>query len=228
MTSNIAIVMPLKADSERVKGKNFRDLAGKPLYRWAMDKLLLLDDVDVFVYGDAKTWSLIDNHVKYKGVDHIEEKEASSHMDSNGFFQDIARKLPGDYKSIMYANATSPFVELSTYELCMEVYREENEFDSVLTAIPVFGRVWNNDAQSLNHNPQTCPRTQGQAPVWIESDGLWLMDVELMLRFRRRVGMCPYFCSVNEVERLDINVPADFDMAELIQMSHTRTHTGKR
>jgi CMP-N-acetylneuraminic acid synthetase len=30
MTKKIVALLPMKANSERVKGKNFRDLAGKP------------------------------------------------------------------------------------------------------------------------------------------------------------------------------------------------------
>ena len=40
MTKQIVALLPMKAHSERVPGKNFRTLAGKPLARWMLDSLL--------------------------------------------------------------------------------------------------------------------------------------------------------------------------------------------
>ncbi|MBM1341976.1 acylneuraminate cytidylyltransferase family protein, partial [Ponticoccus sp. SC2-95] len=30
----------MKANSQRIKGKNFRDFQGRPLFRWVLDSLL--------------------------------------------------------------------------------------------------------------------------------------------------------------------------------------------
>ena len=51
----VVALLPMKAHSERVKGKNFRLLAGKPLFRWILDTLLSLDEVDlVAINTDAR------------------------------------------------------------------------------------------------------------------------------------------------------------------------------
>ena len=34
-----AALLPMKANSERVRGKNFREFCGKPLFRWMLDPL---------------------------------------------------------------------------------------------------------------------------------------------------------------------------------------------
>ena len=36
----VVALLPMKAHSERVVGKNFRNLAGQPLFRWIMNTLL--------------------------------------------------------------------------------------------------------------------------------------------------------------------------------------------
>ena len=43
--ARVVALLPMKAHSERVPGKNFRVLAGKPLFRWILDTLLSLDEV---------------------------------------------------------------------------------------------------------------------------------------------------------------------------------------
>jgi CMP-N-acetylneuraminic acid synthetase len=216
MNDKTAIVMPLKAQSERVKDKNFRPLGGVPLYRWALDKLLMLGP-DVFLYGDNDMWDCVCPCPHITGrVQHLYEHFSAQTGDSNDFFQNIALALPDHYERIVYANSTSPFVELNTYQICLNEFHYSPEYDSVVSAVSVYGRVWNNAAQSTNHDPKTCPRTQHQEPVWIESDAFWMIDRNLIINHHRRVGMCPYFYPMSNLEQIDINMPEDFDFAESV------------
>ena len=48
-------LLPMKAHSERVSGKNFRTMAGKPLFRWILDSLSAVESIDQIVINtDAK------------------------------------------------------------------------------------------------------------------------------------------------------------------------------
>ena len=51
----IVALLPMKANSERVKGKNFREFNGKPLFRWTLDTLLAIKEIDqVIINTDAR------------------------------------------------------------------------------------------------------------------------------------------------------------------------------
>ncbi len=51
----IVALLPMKANSERVKGKNFREFCGKPLFRWILDTLLEVEAIDqVIINTDAR------------------------------------------------------------------------------------------------------------------------------------------------------------------------------
>ena len=39
-------LLPMKAHSERVSGKNFRTMAGKPLFKWILDSLFAVMSID--------------------------------------------------------------------------------------------------------------------------------------------------------------------------------------
>ncbi|MFT6779880.1 MAG: CMP-N-acetylneuraminic acid synthetase, partial [Paraglaciecola sp.] len=55
MTKKIVVLLPMKANSSRVKGKNFREFCGKPLFRWILDSLLAVDEIDeVIINTDAR------------------------------------------------------------------------------------------------------------------------------------------------------------------------------
>ena len=48
-------LLPMKAHSGRVPQKNFRLFAGKPLFRWILDTLLSLEEIEcVIINTDAR------------------------------------------------------------------------------------------------------------------------------------------------------------------------------
>jgi CMP-N-acetylneuraminic acid synthetase len=51
----------MKANSERVKGKNFRDFCGKPLFRWILDTLLEVEEIDQVIINTDARQILADN-----------------------------------------------------------------------------------------------------------------------------------------------------------------------
>ena len=51
----IVALLPMKANSERVIGKNFKSFCGKPLYRWMLDTLISVEAIDKIVINtDAR------------------------------------------------------------------------------------------------------------------------------------------------------------------------------
>jgi len=51
----LVALLPMKAHSARVTSKNFREFAGKPLFRWILDTLLSMEEIDrVVINTDAR------------------------------------------------------------------------------------------------------------------------------------------------------------------------------
>ena len=44
--TRIVALLPMKANSTRVPGKNFLNFCGKPLFRWVLDSLLEVPEID--------------------------------------------------------------------------------------------------------------------------------------------------------------------------------------
>ena len=54
MTKIIAL-LPMKLNSSRVPGKNFKEFCGKPLFRWTLDSLINIPEINkVIINTDAK------------------------------------------------------------------------------------------------------------------------------------------------------------------------------
>ena len=55
MKNNVVALLPMKANSERVKGKNFKKFIDKPLFKWILDTLLSVSLIDkVVINTDAR------------------------------------------------------------------------------------------------------------------------------------------------------------------------------
>lgn len=212
--TTVTISIPLKKNSQRVNGKNFRDLGGVPLYMRALTKALKMkadgavDEVAIF--GSLSIREFIPT-----GVTWHREQEIVIRQCSNDLFSEMASACETD--AMLVLNATSPFIGLDTIALAIEAV-QSGEYDSALTAIGLRGRLWD-DRKPLNHDPTICPRTQSQEPIWFESDGLWIASCHLFAHDHRRVGYKPLFIEVSGMEALDVDTEQDWQLCEIVAMA---------
>jgi len=81
------------------------------------------------------------------------------------------------------------------------------------------GRLWDEKKQAINHDPTTCPRTQTQEVLFLESEAFWILQPSQILERSRRVGIRPWFQQLNDVELVDIDTQDDWWLAEHIGAS---------
>ena len=62
---SLTALLPMKAHSARVTSKNFRMIAGKPLFRWILDTLLATPQIDQVVINTDARDLLADNGLKH-------------------------------------------------------------------------------------------------------------------------------------------------------------------
>ena len=61
----VVCIVPIKKKSKRIKGKNFKKINGKPLFRFLLDKLTKTNFDEIYVDSDSK---LIKNIVIQKAT----------------------------------------------------------------------------------------------------------------------------------------------------------------
>jgi CMP-N-acetylneuraminic acid synthetase len=207
----LTVVVPLKRNSQRVKDKNFRQLNGVQLFMRAVrngQSLVDSGDADMLAVFGAED---VDGFVP-QGVPWFRERAAIVRNDSNDLNAEIAEHCETDL--VMVLNSTSPFTKADTLRRAIAAVRS-GEFDSACSVEALRGRLWRHDGVVLNHDPKTCPRTQTQAPIYMESDAFWLAHRMLFLNDHRRVGFRPYFVEVSGVEALDVDTEDDWTICEL-------------
>jgi len=207
----IACFIPVKAFSERVKGKNFREIGGKPLYQIIIQKALAADCFDD-VYVDTNS-SEISEFTESVGAIPIEREPGLAENTANG--NDLLvhqQDLFPSYDMYFQLFATAPLMKVETIQACVQSLLSTTTHDSVFTAIHHQGFFWWNE-QPVNYQPNVLPRSQDLVPVMEETTGLYGIFGKTLSRYKSRIGARPLIRYVAKTEAIDLNNEDDFHYA---------------
>lgn len=213
-------VVPIKLNNQRAKDKNLRKIFGKPLVTAILEKLISIDDIfEVYCYCSDERIK------KYMPEGSIWKKRPIEYdswdITSDIFFKGIGEDIQANTHVI--CNATAPFLKTQTIKKCLNIYLDtldENyisKFDSVCTVQANNGRMWQNNKPVLTHDGWICPRSQDIAPVYIESEGCWVIDSNILKNSGRRIGDKPYFVPVSNIECIDFNTEEDWNFIKTVE-----------
>ena len=209
-----ACFIPIKANSERVIGKNLRELNGKKLYEYICEHV---KEADVFdeVYIDTNSEEIAE-YAQKMGFNVIERKPELALNTANG--NDLLiyhyEKFP-QYDYYFQLFATAPYLQPDTIKKCVSQLVQSEEYDSCFTAVENHGFYWLNNTP-VNYRPGILPRSQDMVPVVEETTGLYGITKESLSRYRCRIGRKPYIHAVSKFEAVDINTEEDFRIAEFV------------
>lgn len=209
-----ACFIPIKANSERVPGKNFRVLNGKKLYEYIVEHVLeanVFDDVYIDTNSDEIT-----EYAKKMGCIPIVRKPELALNTANG--NDLLvyhlDNYPGyDYYFQLFA--TAPFLQPASIQQCFNKLVNTAEYDSCFTATANHGFYWLL-GQPINYRPGILPRSQDMHAMIEETTGLYGITKESLMRYRCRIGSKPYIHIVSKFEAVDINTEEDLKVAEFV------------
>lgn len=209
-----ACFIPIKANSERVPGKNFRALNGKKLYEYIIEHSLeadAFDDIIIDTNSDE-----IKKFAEKLGCKVIERREELARNTANG--NDLLNyhfeSFP-EYDYYFQLFATAPYLQPSSIKACVDKLTNSNEYDSCFTAIKHQGFFWLNNT-SINYRPCILPRSQDMLPVVEETTGLYGITRQALVKYRCRIGAKPYIHFVSKFEAVDINTEEDLKLAEKV------------
>jgi len=212
--------IPLKSHSERVPGKNFKLLGGKPLYMWIITTLLTIREVTGIVIDtdsdDRELWRLDENPK-------IEIKKRAPNL--VGDFVSM-NEIIWDYlatsseNNFLMTHATNPFLSRRSILKAIEYYfnQKENGYDSLFTVTAIQGRLFNEIAEPINHDPSKLIRTQDLEIMFLENSCLYLFDKATFLKNHARIGSKPYLLPIPALDAIDIDTQEEWDLAQKIAL----------
>lgn len=214
---NVVALLPMKANSERVSGKNFRDLGGKPLFNWVLDTLLDVGSVSrVVINTDAR--SILASHglTDSKRV-LIRDRRADLCGDlvsMNLVLADDVRHVDADV--YLMTHTTNPFLSAATVENALNAYEageKSGTADSLFTVNKIQTRFYRKDGSPVNHDPNNLVRTQDLEPWYEENSNLYVFSKQSFARTGARIGSKPILWEMSKAESIDIDDQADWDLA---------------
>jgi CMP-N-acetylneuraminic acid synthetase len=218
----IVALLPMKANSERVRGKNFRTFAGKPLYRWILDTLLSIEEIDAVVINTDARDILAESGLVEQERLVIRDRGPELRGDlvsMNLVLADDVANVPADLYCMTHT--TNPLLSADTIRDAISRYRnnlEAGTHDSLFTVQKVQTRFYRTDGSAVNHDPDNLIRTQDLEPWFEENSNLYLFSEASFRSSGARIGKRPCHLVMPKSEALDIDDQESWDMAEAMAM----------
>ena len=217
MKKKIVALLPMKANSERVKGKNFREFNGKPLFRWILDALLEVEEIDkVIINTDARD-ILAENGLTDSDRVMIRDRKPEiwgDFVSMNLVIEDDVQNVDADF--YLMTHTTNPLMTSDTIRSALETFQLaslEKRADSLFTVDKIQTRFYRSDCSAVNHEPNNLIRTQDLEPWFEENSNLYIFTRESFVKTNARIGKQPMMFESKKFESIDIDTPADWDFA---------------
>ena len=203
--------VPIRLNSQRVEGKNLRELGGRPLMTYLLQTLASVGNIDeVYVYcSNPSIVEYLPDGVKFLRRD---ERLDSNSTLGEEIYDAFTREVEADV--YILAHATSPFIRPATIADAVERVAC-GEYDSAFSAERVQTFAWWR-GQTLNYSLEYVPRTQDLEPVYVETSAFFVFRSDVWREKHRRIGDKPYMAVTDRIESMDIDNPDDFLLAEAV------------
>jgi len=216
----LVVLLPMKANSERVKGKNFKMFCGKPLYKWMLDTLISVEAIDKIVINtDARSILVANGLVESDRIiirDRPEEI-CGDMVSMNLVIQNDIENIEADH--FLMTHTTNPLLSEKTIQGAINAYLNAislGDADSLFTVNKIQTRFYDSQVRPVNHDPQRLVRTQDLEPWFEENSNLYLFSKESFLRTKARIGVNPMMLENAPYESTDIDTPDDWELGEVM------------
>ena len=214
MTSSVTAIVPIKENSERVPGKNFKDFNGKPLYHWIVGTLDDCEEVDkIMINTDAE--QVMENAEDLSDKVEVSERPERLRGDGVSMNKIIEYEVGrNDADLFLQTHCTNPLLETSTISGAIEKFADSDEHDSLFAVTRHQGFFYDEDMNPINHDPDKIQKTQDLPPIYEDNSNIFLFTEETIEENGGRIGNDPLNIEIDEIESMDIDYPEDFRMAE--------------
>lgn len=207
----------MKANTERIPGKNFRSFNGKPLFRWILDTLLSIEAIDCVVINTDARRILADNGLVESERVRIRDRRpdiCGNMVSMNLIIEDDVASIPADV--YVMTHTTNPLVNATTIESAIREFQAAlaaGTADSLFTVDRVQTRFYRSDASPVNHDPNDLIRTQDLEPWFEENSNLYLFTRSSFDATHSRIGHRPMLLENSRFESIDIDDEDDWGLA---------------
>jgi CMP-N-acetylneuraminic acid synthetase len=218
--NRVVALLPIKANSVRVKGKNFRDFCGKPLFRWTLDTLLAVKEIDQIIINTDARHILSENGLVDTSRITIRDRKpeiCGDHVSMNLIISDDINSVPADI--YLMTHSTNPLVSSDTFIAGLEAFCQglnDGRHDSLFSVNRHQTRFYKSDCTPINHDPSNLVPTQELEPWFEENSCFYMFTARSFSSTGARIGRNPIMYELSKIESADIDEQSDWDFAEAL------------
>lgn len=215
--NRLAALVPMRHHSQRVPGKNYRPLAGKPLYQHIVETLLAVPEIDQIVI-DTDSEPVMDGLRRDFPAVRIIERPDTLRADTismNEILMYDTAQVEADF--YLQTHSTNPLLRLETVSRAIQAFSASYpSFDSLFSVTRLQTRLWARDGRPLNHDPAILIQTQDLPPMFEENSCLYLFTREALQKNHNRLGQHPMMFEIDPDEAWDIDEELDFAVVDFL------------
>ncbi len=187
--SKIAALVPMRHHSQRVPGKNYRLLAGKPLFHHIIGTLLacpLIDEVVVDTDSQPVMQSLREVFPQVKLLERPEFLRSDT-IPMNEILAYDTSQVEADF--YLQTHSTNPLLSSESIQRALQTFLSSYPmYDLLFSVTRLQTRLWDQLGRAINHNPAILLQTQDLPPVYEENSCMYLFTRQTLLSRRNRLG----------------------------------------
>lgn len=220
----VSVLVPCRAGSQRVPGKNTRPFG--PFQHGLLElKLRVLDKANrvssIVVSSDDPVvleYATGFAATAQKHVSIVERpKELAIAASLDDFLAYVPTIMPPDTIAA-WTHVTSPFAGAEDYDAAINAYElnvEQGDYDSLMSVNTIQTYLWN-ETGCISHDREETrwPQTQDLPKHFEVNSALFMIDQASMLERRDRIGDRPFLYEMDQMTSFDIDWPRDFEIGE--------------
>ena len=207
----------MRHHSQRVPGKNYRLLAGKPLFHHILETLLAVPEIAEIIVdtdSDPVMDGLRRNFPQVQIVGRPEHLRADDVPMNDILIHDTGQMQADFY---LQTHSTNPLLRPETISRAIQsLITNYPNYDSLFSVTRLQTRLYFQDGRAINHDPALLIQTQDLPPVYEENSCLYIFTRENLLRRHHRIGERPIMFEMDADEAWDIDEELDFAITDFL------------
>ncbi len=214
----LVALMPMRHESERVPGKNYRPFGdGRPLFHHMLDALGRCPEIDRVVIDTDSPTIKDDCAERYPDVIVLDRPQhlLSGMTPMNEVLLHDVTQVESEF--YLQTHSTNPLLSTETLRRAIGAFFDAYpDHDSLFGVTSVQARLWDGSGRPINHDPDVLVRTQDLPPLFEENSCVYIFGRDTLMEGRNRLGKRPHLFEIDRLEAIDIDDEVDFEIAELL------------
>jgi CMP-N-acetylneuraminic acid synthetase len=213
----LTALVPMRHHSQRVPGKNYRPLAGKPLYQHIIETLLSVPAISSIVVDTDSEPILEGLQRNFPQVILLPRPEnlRTDTISMNEILLYDTSQVEADF--YLQTHSTNPLLRPETITKAIQIFLADYPaHDSLFSVTRLQTRLYDQYGHAINHDPKILLQTQDLPPVYEENSCMYVFTRENLERRRNRLGERPLMFAMEADEAWDIDEELDFAITDLL------------